>query len=165
MSASVVSSWFDKIGFLVRFWELRSRYSAGVLAAKEKLELLSLMQLVSGDLRLPKPGPFPRMRGAIPGQLIGAGTIATVDVRLVSASGLVVATSRSFTPKEQVVVRLADGITGVEYALPCSVLWVYDASPALLALSIDGIPSRTILCGNETIRSPLALGRHERMVG
>src|SRR5579863_8740846 len=52
----------DKLGFLVRFWQLKARHAriGQPLGAREQLELLSLMQLVSSDFRLPPPGPCPR---------------------------------------------------------------------------------------------------------
>jgi hypothetical protein len=48
----------DKLGFLVRFWELKARHATlgEPLSASEQLELLSLMQLVTGDCKMPPPG-------------------------------------------------------------------------------------------------------------
>jgi hypothetical protein len=64
-----------------------------------------------------------------------------------------------------VIVRTADAITGVEYALPCSVLWVYKGAPTILALTVDGIPTRAVFADVPVPRMamPLALGRHARM--
>jgi len=41
----------------------------------------------------------------------------------------------------------ADAISGVEYALPCKVLWVYRGSPTIVALAVDGIPTRAVFAG------------------
>jgi hypothetical protein len=135
----------DKIGFLVRFWELRLRHATlgEPLCAREQLELLSLMQLVIGDFKMPDPGTCARPANALPAQLIGEGTILPVEVRYVCAAALLVASARSMTQNERVIVRMTDAISGVEYALPCSVAWVYDASPCITALVVDGIPTRS----------------------
>ena len=65
----------DKLDFLVRFWELKARNASlgEPLAPREQIELLSLMQLVTGDLDTPQIGPIDRPRGALPAQMIGDG--------------------------------------------------------------------------------------------
>ena len=55
------------------------------------------------------------------------------------------------------ILRAADAITGVEYALPCNVLWVYRGAPTIVALSIDGIPTRTIFAGIKSAYQASAL--------
>src|SRR5580704_851576 len=77
----------DKLGFLVRFWELKARHATlgEPLASREQLELLSLMQLVTGDFKMPDPGQYARPPNALPAQLIGEGTILPVEVLGVSA--------------------------------------------------------------------------------
>jgi hypothetical protein len=66
----------------------------------------------------------------------------------------------------QVILHAADAITGVEYSFPCNVLWVYRGQPTILALSIDGIPTRRVFVGiPERLANPLALGKHARLVG
>jgi hypothetical protein len=159
----------DKLGFLVRFWELKARHATlgQPLSSREQLELLSLMQLVTGDFRMPEPGTCARPANALPAQLIGEGTILPVEVRHVCAAALLVASSKSMTPAERVIIRTADAVSGVEYALPCYVAWVYDASPCVMALVVDGIPVRAEFAAMPEPRtaSVLSMGRQVRLVG
>ncbi len=159
----------DKLDFLVRFWELKARnVSLGApLTPREQIELLSLMQLVTGDLDVPAAGPVDRPRSALPAQLIGDGTILPVEIRAISAAAVVVSCASSVPALSPVILRAADAVSGIEYALPCTVLWVYRGSPTILALSVDGIPTRAIFAEVPEPRMslPLALGKHERMIG
>lgn len=159
----------DKLDFLVRFWELKARNASlgEPLAPREQIELLSLMQLVTGDLDVPAVGPVDRPRSALPAQMIGDGTILPVEVRCVSAAAVVVSCASTVPAGAQVILRTADAITGVEYALPCKVLWVYKGSPTIVALSVDGIPTRAVFAEvpEPRMSMPLALGKHERMIG
>jgi hypothetical protein len=158
----------DKLAFLVRFWELRARHATlgEPLSAREQLELLSLMQLVTGDCKVPEPGACARPTNAIPAQLIGEGTILPVEVRHVCAAALLVAAARAMSPGERAIVRTADAVSGVEFALPCSIAWVYDASPCILALVVDGIPARAEFAAvPERGAHVLSLGRQVRLVG
>jgi hypothetical protein len=157
----------DKLDFLVRFWELKARNASlgEPLGPNEQLELLSLMQLVTGDLDVPAAGPVERPKSALPAQMIGDGTILGVEVRTISAAALVISCAGAVPVGSHVIVRTADAITGVEYALPCSVLWVYKGAPTILALTVDGIPTRAVFADVPVPRMamPLALGRHARM--
>jgi hypothetical protein len=159
----------DKLGFLVRFWELKARHATlGVpLSAGEQIELLSLMQLVTGDFKMPEPGSCARPSNALPAQLIGEGTILPVEVRYVCAAAVLVSSARSMSPAERVIMRTADAVSGIEYALPCSVAWVYDASPCVMALVVDGIPARTefSVMPEPRAASVLSIGRQVRLVG
>ena len=160
----------DKLGFLVRFWELRARHATlgEPLSSREQLELLSLMQLVTGDFRMPEPGSCARPSNALPAQLIGEGTILPVEVRHVCAAALLVASSRAMSPSERVIIRTADAVSGVEFSLPCTVAWVYDASPCIMALVVDGIPVRAEFAAMPEPRasaSVLSMGRQVRLVG
>jgi hypothetical protein len=159
----------DKLDFLVRFWELKGRNASlgEPLVAREQIELLSLMQLVTGDLDVPAAGPVERPRSALPAQMIGDGTILPVEIRSVNAAAVVVSCAGMVPAGSHVVLRAADAITGVEYALPCSVLWVYRGSPTILALGVDGIPTRSVFAGvpEPRMSMPLALGKHVRLVG
>jgi hypothetical protein len=160
----------DKIGFLVRFWELKARHSAegsSSLSSGEQLELLSLMQLVVSDFRMPERGTCARPSNALPAQLIGEGTILAVEIRYVCAAALLVASAKSMTIGERVIVRTNDALTGLEYALPCSVAWVYDATPQIMALIVDGIPTRAELSaiGEPRLIGGLSLGPQVRYVG
>jgi hypothetical protein len=159
----------EKLGFLIRFWELKARHATlgAPLGADEQVELLSLLQLVAGDLRVPEPGMYES--GNLPAQMIGEGTILPVDVRHVSAGALLVAATRSMPLGERVIVRTSDAVVGVEYSLPCSVAWVYDASPVVMALVVDGIPTRAELAGvietSTRAGQLMSMGRHVRLVG
>lgn len=159
----------DKLDFLVRFWELRARnVSIGEpLAAHEQLELLSLWQLVTGDLEVPPPGVVGRPRSAVPAQLIGDGTILGVEVRSVTAAAIIVSCASRVPAGSNVILRATDVVSGVEYVLPCNVLWVHEAAPTILAMRVDGIPTREVFAEvpEPRMRLPLALGRHARMIG
>lgn len=134
----------EKIDFLVRFWELRARSErlGHPLAAGEQVELLSLMQLVTGT-RMQEAGPVARDQGAIPAQVVGDGDIQAIEIRNVSAVAILVAAPAALTVGARVIVRIADAVSGIELALPCSVVWSYRASPCTMALEVDGIPTRT----------------------
>jgi hypothetical protein len=165
----IETSLIDKLGFLFRFWELRARHATlgEPLTSGEQLELLSLIQLVTSELRMPEPGACPRSSGALPAQLIGEGAIQAVEVRHVRAAAVLVASVKPFTPGERMVIRTADAVTGVEYVLPCSVAWVYEGSPCIVALVVDGIPTRSELTSLPEPRlSPaFAIGRQSRLIG
>ncbi len=162
----------EKIDFLVRFWELEARNASlgQPLSAGEQVELLSLMQLVTGDHRLPPAGPVARTRSALPAQVIGDGTIKAVEIRSVSASAILVAGAGAImSVRAQVIVRTADAVSGVEYALPCRVLWAYPGTPCTMALAVDGVPTRTDF-STPPIHGPyaprsLSIGRTFRLVG
>ena len=159
----------DKLGFLARFWELKARHATlgQPLSSNEQLELLSLMQLVTSDFHMPEPGTCARPANALPAQLIGEGTILPVEVRHVCAAAMLVASARSMTPGERVIIRTADAVSGVEYAFPCNVAWVYDASPCIMALVVDGVPIRSEMTGlsGPRVANVFPLGRQARLVG
>lgn len=162
----------EKLDFLVRFWELKARNASlgEPLAPREQIELLSLMQLVTGDLDVPAAGPVERPKGALPAQMIGDGTILSVEIRAVTAAAVIVSSASAVPPGSQVILRAADAISGVEYALPCKVLWVYKASPTYLAMSVDGIPTRMVFADVPQPRlsmplGALGMGKHARLIG
>lgn len=159
----------DKLDFLVRFWELSARNASlgAPLAAQEQIELLSLMQLVTADLEVPPVGNYERPRHALPAQMIGDGTILPVEIRSVAAGAVIVSCAGTVPAGAQVVLRAADAVTGVEYVLPCKVHWVNRSAPTILALGVDGIPTRTVFVGvaEPKLSPPLALGKHARLVG
>jgi hypothetical protein len=159
----------DKLGFLARFWELKARHATlgQPLGPSEQLELLSLMQLVTSDFKMPEPGSCARPSNAIPAQLIGEGAILRVEVRYVCAAAMLVASARTMSPDERVVIRTADAVSGIEFAFPCNVAWVYDGSPCILALVVDGIPVRSEFAAMTEPRSAnvLSMGRQVRLVG
>jgi hypothetical protein len=159
----------EKLDFLVRFWELKARNASlgEPLAGHEQIELLSLMQLVTLDVDAPPAGPVDRPKGALPAQMIGDGTILPVEIRNVTSGAVIVSCASTVPASAPVILRTADAISGVEYALPCKVLWVYRAAPTIVALLVDGIPTRAVFAGIPEARMsmPLALGKHERMIG
>jgi hypothetical protein len=158
----------EKLDFLVRFWELKARHATlgEPLCAREQVELLSLMQLV-GDCALPEAGPVARTKGTLPAQVIGDGTMRFIEVRSVGAGALLAACATPVAVGVNVIVRAADAVSGVEYALPCKVMWVYSGTPYTLALVVDGIPSRTVFAAptDVSLQTAMALGRQERLVG
>jgi hypothetical protein len=161
----------DKLGFLVRFWELKARHAAmgEPLSPSEQVELLSLMQLVTSDCKMPPPGGCERPRNALPAQLIGEGTILSVEIRHVCAAALLVASAKAMTPGERTIVRTGDAVAGAEFSLPCTIVWVHGANPYIMALAIDGAPTRSVL-GESMLGDPRAsqmfsLGRQARLVG
>jgi hypothetical protein len=159
----------DKLGFLVRFWELKARHATlgEPLSPNEQLELLSLMQLVTSDFHMPEPGTCARPANALPAQLIGQGMILPVEVRYVCAAAMLVAGTKPMSPGERVIVRTADAVSGVEYALPCTVAWTYDANPCVLAVVVDGIPTRAEFATMPEPRAAnvLSIGRPTRQMG
>lgn len=160
----------DKLDFLVRYWELNARNaSMGVpLEPRERVELLSLMQFVNGvDHELPAPGMVTRPKDALPAQMIGDGTILRVEIRSVAGGAVVVSSASAVPEGALVVLRASDAITGLEFVLPCRVAWVYRGAPMILALTVDGIPRRTVFAGipDPPLMMPLRLGKHERLLG
>lgn len=133
------------LDLLVRYWELAARHSfhGEPLAAKERAELLGLMQLV-GDQELPPPMPIERPSDAHPAQLIGEGTIRTVELRAISASALFVTGFAAPNIGSSMVLRAVDAVAGVEYSVPCRVAWTCSdrEGSAAMALVVDGEPHR-----------------------
>lgn len=134
----------EKLDFLVRFWELNARHATvgEPLSSIERLELLSLLQLVTGDLRVPSAGPLARSAPGLPAQVIGDGTSRAVDVRFVTAAALLVTTVAPCEVGSNVIVYAADAVAGIEFSIPCVVRWVHAGTPSSMALVVDGIPTR-----------------------
>ncbi len=169
MTVSEGNSVIEKLGFLVRFWELQARHATlgHPLGPQEQIELLSLMQLVTSDCKMPQAGPVQRTRGALPAQIIGEGAITPIELRSVSAAAILIASSARMAVGSRVIVRVADAVSGIEFALPCSIVWAYEAAPCTMALVVDGIPTRSDFASppDAHARSALAMGRRERLVG
>jgi len=161
----------DKLDFLVRFWELKARHATlgQPLGASEQVELLSLMQLVMGEFDVPAAGPVERPKSALPAQLIGDGTMLAVEIRALSAGALIVASGASMAQGAHVIVRATDAVSGVEYALPCNVVWVHPGTshePCTMALVVDGIPTRSVFATTDVpMPTSLGIGQKARLVG
>jgi hypothetical protein len=142
-------SMLDKLDFMVRFWRLKARNEArGVpLSGFERVELLSLLQLMAGEQHLPEAGPAPKTDQSFPLQVMVGGSFKSGELRLVCPDGIEIVTKAPLLPGQRTIVRFADAIAGVEYALPCLVAWCYrdgeESVSASIALRIDGLPTRT----------------------
>jgi hypothetical protein len=70
-------------------------------------------------------------------------------------------------PGERAILRAADAVSGVEYSIPCSVMWVYEGAPTTLALVVDGLPARNDFtsASDAQARATMGMGRHQRLVG
>ncbi len=134
----------SKLDLLIRYWELAARHArqGEPLAAFERTELLGLMQLV-GDQDLPPPMPIERPTDAHPAQLIGEGTIRSVELRAISASALFVCGLAAPKVGSSMLLRAVDAIAGIEYTVPCRVAWVHPDKPMAMALVVDGAPHRS----------------------
>ena len=153
----------EKLDLLVRFWELRVRYEAlGVpLSKQERLELLSLLQLVaSGD----EPQPLDSMdasRRGVPVQLTAGSGFLSGELKDLSYERLVVSAAEPLPIGHRTIVYVADAVTGVEYTLPCVVGSTRTDSPCLIGLAPDGLPLRShfTVPSSGLWRSPLGIGR------
>jgi hypothetical protein len=135
----------EKLDFLVRFWELKARHATlgQPLEQEEQHELLSLLQLVTSDLKVPDVGAAARVPYALPAQMIGEGRMHSVELRAVTAAALVVSASHALPVGAPVIIRTTDAVRGIEYALPCRVAWVHTGASLTIALIVDGIPTRS----------------------
>ena len=136
----------EKLDFLVRYWELQARHASQgePLDQEEQRELLSLLQLVTPDLKVPEAGPVTtRDAQAVPAQIIGEGVGLAIHLRSVTAAALVATCAGRVAAGAQVIVRATDAVVGVEYALPCTVLWLHAGTPNTIALAVDGVPLRS----------------------
>ena len=93
--------------------ELMNSARSMAQSGREQLELLSLMQLVTGDLEVPAAGTYERPRHALPAQMIGDGTILPVEIRSVAAGAVIVSCAGVVPAGAQVVLRAADAVTGI----------------------------------------------------
>ena len=134
----------EKLDFMVRYWQLRARHKAlgAPLSMLEQVELLSLLRLMATDLRLPEPGPPPRTEIGLPVQLTAPGGFISGELRVVCAEGMLVACATPMRSGQRSILRIADAVTGVEYAVPCAVEWAHVGSPSAMALRVDGAPTR-----------------------
>jgi hypothetical protein len=158
----------EKLDFLVRFWALKSRQAASgeQLSASEQIELLSLLQLVTADLTVPAPGELSKTTDSIGVELAGGSTIVPAELRWVGAGALLITCREAKPAGQEVVLYATDALVGVEYSLPCRVLWTYPGQPASIALTVDGVPARTLFGETTGIRAaPFANGWTRRQLG
>jgi hypothetical protein len=138
----------EKLDFLVRFWALKSRQAehGAPLSAAEQIELLSLLQLVTTDLTIPAPGELAKTKDAVSVELAGGGTVAPANLRWVSAGALLLTCHELKPAGQSVVLYATDAVEGVEYTIPCHVLWSFaprtTGDVASIALAVDGAPTR-----------------------
>jgi hypothetical protein len=153
----------EKLDFLVRFWELKARHATlgEPLHQEEQRELLSLLQLVTSDLKVPPAGPAPRVQQALPAQMIGVNGVGAigVEIRIVTAAALVVTCAAFASPGSPVIVRATDAVSGVEYTFPCTVVWAHMGAPHTMALVVDGIPLRAPFDDEQIVTRPATVVR------
>ena len=150
----------EKLDFMMRFWDLKARHEAlgAPLSPAERVELLSLLGLMATDDPLPPPGPPPRSEHALEAQITARGSFVGVEVRMVCARGVVVACLSPLPEGESTVVRLADDVSGMDYAVPCVVEWAVEGSPSSMALRVDGAPARMTFVEPEALGWGSAIG-------
>ena len=153
----------EELDFLVRFWELRARYETlGMpLTKEERLELLSLLQLVAADSEpMPIDGIDPSRRG-VPVQLTAGSGFLSGDLKDLSSERLVVGAVASLPPGHRTILYAADAVIGVEYTVPCIVTCSREDEPCLISLTPDGLPTRSpfTVPVSGLWRSPLGIGR------
>jgi hypothetical protein len=153
----------EKLDLLVRFWELRVRYEAmGMpLDKQERIELLSLLQLMASGEEAPPLEVIDKSRRGVPVQLTaGAGFLAG-ELKDLSFERLVVAAAELLPIGHRTIVYVADAVTGVEYTLPCVIAATRADSPCLIVLAPDGLPLRSqfTVPSFGLWRSPLHIGK------
>jgi hypothetical protein len=98
---------------------------------------------MTSEFGLPAPGPAPRTEEGIPVTLTAGGGFLACELRSVHADGIVVAAVAPLPAGTSTIARLADAVSGVEYEIPCSVVWSRTYTPASIALRVDGAPLRS----------------------
>jgi len=153
----------EKLDLLVRFWELRVRYEAlGMpLDKHERLELLSLLQLVASGDESPPLEIIDTSRRGIPVQLTAGSGFLSGELKDLAYDRLIVTTAEPLPSGHRTIVYLADAVTGVEYTLPCAVAASRVGSPCVIGLAPDGLPLRAhfTVPSSGLWRSPLGIGR------
>jgi hypothetical protein len=152
----------EKLDFLVRFWDLRARYETlGVPLDKvERLELLSLLQLLAQG---GEPAPIEAIDASergLPVQVTAGSGFLAGDLKDLSADRLVISAIGPLPTGQRTILYVADAVSGVEYSVPCVVLWSKDDEPCLIGLAPDGVPTRSefTLPASGFFRSPLGIG-------
>jgi hypothetical protein len=152
----------EKLDFLVRFWELRARYEAiGVpLTKSERFELLSMLTLVANEDGTSNIEANHSSRRGVPVQLTAGSGFLAGDLKSLSSERLVVGAASPLPLGERTVVYIADAVTGIEYTVPCVVMWWREDEPCLIGLAPDGLPARSQFTVPKSglWRSPLRIG-------
>jgi len=152
----------EKLDFLVRFWSLRARYETlGVpLTKEERLELLSLLQLLAAVDEPPAIEAIDPSRRGVPVQITAGSGFLSGDLKDLSSDRLVISAVEPLPAGQRTILCVADAVSGVEYSLPCMVTWARDDEPCLIGLVPDGVPTRSEFTVPVTgfLRSPLGIG-------
>jgi hypothetical protein len=153
----------EQLDLLVRFWELRVRYEAlGMpLDKQERIELLSLLQLMASGEEAPPVETLDKSRRGLPVQLTAGSGFLAGELKHLSYDRLVVGTAELMPVGHRTIVYVADAVTGVEYTLPCVIASTRTDSPCLIVLTPDGLPLRSqfTVPSSGLWRSPLHIGR------
>lgn len=154
----------EKLDLLVRFWELRARNEDARLDDSERGELLSLLRLIRDDAAMSDPASAPPAEGCFPVQMTAKSGFLAGDLRHIDADQLLVAATDALAEDERTIVYIADAVSGIEYALPCLVLFSHVDIPCIMGLAIDGIPVRSTFTVpvSGMLRSPLGLPTQPR---
>ena len=144
---------------------LSKRDRLGVpLDEAEQLRLVALGRLLAAQANA---GGRSMERVPFPGEVsfTTPGGFESGDVRNVGGAGMAVATARPAPAGTRVVVRIADGLAGVEYFFPCRVVWSRRAPLPGMGLAFDGTPSRADYVAQEDTgiwSRSVRLGRPEK---
>jgi len=131
------------------------------LDADERVELLGLAQLLSGDAPSNDPRrAMPRVPSPLSVQFTLPGGFGAGQLHNASGGGLAIVTATPGALGERTIVRVGLVAAGVEYVFPCRVVWVQKGQQPAMGVVFDGVPSRTLLPGHggTSWRSPLRLG-------
>jgi len=159
----------EKLDLLIRFWELRARDEVlgEELTDWERGELLSLLRLLSDDEGMSDPGPAPYAPAFLPVQMTTRSGFLTGDLREIAPDQLIVAAADTLFEEDRTLLYLADAWTGIDYTLPCVVLWTHTDTPCAMGLAIDGVPMRSSFTVpvSGMFRSPLGSPSPTRAIG
>lgn len=155
-----------KLDLLFRFWELRARHESLelMLDDNERAELLSLLRLVSSEKKVSEPGPAPFAPDGLPVQMTARSGFLTGDLREITADQIIVAAADTLVEEAPTILYVADIVSGIDYTLPCVVLWTHIDAPCSMGLAVDGVPMRSSFTVpvSGMFRSPLGLPSQPR---
>jgi hypothetical protein len=156
----------EQLDTLVRFWELRARYDrvGAPLNQDERVELLSL-RLVAAQEDRPGEALDASKRG-VPAQLTAGTGFLAADVKDLSPERIIVGAAETIPLGHRTILCIADAVTGLEYTVPCQVVWARRDEPCLMGLVPDGVPLRVpfVSPAPGLWRSPLGIGPVGRRV-